>query len=55
MKKIKLFIAFMVIAIGLPYVVKDQEKKKDPAEKYRIIAGVRVNPLIIYDLQGNSQ
>ncbi len=29
------------------------QKKTDTPEKYRIITGIRVNPILIYDLKGN--
>lgn len=46
MKKFRLFFALLIFS-GLLYA---QEADKKP---YKIIAGARVNPLVIYDLDGN--
>jgi len=45
---------FSIILLLLLFAnsIKAQEKKDVP-EKYRIIIGVRVNPILIYDLKGN--
>ena len=46
----KIFITiFAVLAFSL---VSNAQEKKASIEKYRIITGVRVNPLLIYDLKG---
>ena len=47
-------ITFIALLLSLTLFAKAQEKQeqKSTPEKYRIITGVRVNPLLIYDLSG---
>ena len=42
----------IIIFITLTIQVSAQENKQTP-ERFRIITGIRVNPLLIYDLEGN--
>jgi hypothetical protein len=49
MKKIALFLMFVLFAINMI-----AQEKTAQQEKYRLITGVRVNPLVVYDLEGNA-
>ncbi len=46
-------IALLVILALFTFNVNAQDENKTP-EKYRLITGVRVNPLIVYDFEGNA-
>jgi len=49
MKRIFTFLVFVLITAYAGVSAQNDE----PKEKYRIITGVRVNPLIVYDFHGN--
>ncbi len=46
----KIFILFLLA--GITFSAGAQQNNDNP-EKFRLITGVRVNPLLIYDLKGN--
>ena len=52
MKKILKIVLLVVFALSLKNA--EAQENKQVTEKYRIVAGVRVNPLIVYDLHGNT-
>ena len=53
MKKIiYLFIIALFVSISVSSFAQNKQEQKATPEKYRIITGVRVNPLLIYDLAG---
>ena len=45
------FIAVLIL-IATTFSANAQEKTSKPGDNYKIITGVRVNPLLIYDLEG---
>ncbi len=51
-KIIHLFIIVLFISLSASSYAQEKKEQKAAPEKYRIITGVRVNPLIIYDLSG---
>ena len=53
MKKIAKITLFAILAL-FTFNANAQEQK-ETSEKYRLITGVRVNPLIIYDFEGNTK
>ena len=52
MKKILTLTLLFVFALSIKNAEAQEQQQEN--EKYRIIGGVRVNPLIVYDLQGNT-
>ena len=52
---IKSIITTGLIILLSVFYVKAQDDNSKPEECYRIITGVRVNPLLIYDLQGGVE
>ncbi len=51
--KIRIKIALLAFLVIITSSTRAQQKT-EISEKYRLIAGVRVNPLIIYDFEGDA-
>lgn len=49
----KIFTLFTIILLLVLSKQVNAQEKKLISEKFRLITGIRVNPLLIYDLEGN--